>query len=77
MALVAERMDLSRAELQRLSVEHAEQESIIAARQNEIAALEQVRIELEQRLATGHESLSTLRQRREDAAQASGFIKAD
>jgi chromosome segregation protein len=71
MARVAERMDISRAELRRLAAERAEQESIIGARQTEISALEQTRVQLERQLSSAQESLGVVRQRREDAAQAS------
>jgi chromosome segregation protein len=57
--------------MQRLAAERAEQEGIIAARQTEIAALEQTRIQLEQQIAAAQEYLGVLRQRREDASQAS------
>jgi chromosome segregation protein len=71
MARVAERMNVSQAELERLAGERAEQESIIAVRQAEIAALEQTRAQLEQQIAAAQESLGAVRQRREDAVQAS------
>jgi chromosome segregation protein len=71
MARVAERMSVSEAELQRLAGERGEQESIVAARHAEIAAFEETRIQLEQQIAAAQESLTLLRVRREDAAQAS------
>ena len=71
MGRVAERMGIWQSELQRLSVERAEQESTINARQAEIAVIEQARLELERQIARALESLATLRQHREDAAQAS------
>src|SRR6202049_1106802 len=46
MARVTERMEISQAELRRLAAERAEQEATITSRQAEIAALEQVRIDL-------------------------------
>ncbi|MGA8271595.1 MAG: chromosome segregation protein SMC [Candidatus Sulfotelmatobacter sp.] len=71
MARVSERMNISRAELQRLVAERDEQLAVIRARQVEISELEETRVRLEQQIATAQESLSALRQHREDAAQAS------
>ena len=71
MARITERTSISQAELQRLAAERGEQESIIAGRQVEIGALEQEGAQLEREIATLQESLSAVRQRREDAAQAS------
>ena len=71
MARVIERMSVSQAELQRLAAERADQESIIVARQQETAALEQTRVQLERQIAAAQESLTAQRQRREDAAQTS------
>src|SRR6202041_488544 len=47
MSRVTERMRISQAEMQRLGAERAEQESIITARRTEIAALEEIRAQLE------------------------------
>jgi chromosome segregation protein len=71
MTRVTERMSVSQAELRRLAAERSEQESIITARQSEIAVVEAARIQLERQIAFAQESLSALRQRREDAAQNS------
>jgi chromosome segregation protein len=71
MARVTERMRVSQAELQRLAAGRAEQESIVAARQNEIGSLEQIRAQREQEITELQQSLGTVRQRREEAAQAS------
>ena len=71
MARVSERVSISQAELERLAAERAEQESVAAERRTEIGILEQTRAEIEQQIATAQELLGTLRQRREDAAQAS------
>jgi chromosome segregation protein len=71
MARVTEHMGISQAELRRLSVERAEQEAAILARQGEVASLEETRILIEQQIAAAQESLSITRERREDAAQAS------
>jgi chromosome segregation protein len=70
MARVTERMSISQAELQRLAVERAEQQSIVTARQAEIIGFEEKGAQLEKQIAAAQESLGTLRQRREDAAQA-------
>jgi chromosome segregation protein len=71
MARVSERVSISQAELERLAAERTEQESIVAERRTEIGALEWTRAEIERQIATAQELLGTLRQRREDAAQAS------
>jgi chromosome segregation protein len=71
MTRVSERRRISQAELHRLAGARAEQESTIAARQTEIAAVEQTRVELELQIAAAQESLGALRQRREEASQAS------
>jgi chromosome segregation protein len=71
MARVTERMRISQAELQRLSAGRAEQETLIAARQTEIGALEETRIGLDQEIAEMQRSMSAVRHRREEAAQAS------
>jgi len=71
MARVMERMGISQAELQRLAAERGEQQGTIAARQMEIAELELAGAELEREIAALQESLTAMRQRREDAAQAS------
>jgi chromosome segregation protein len=71
MTRVSERISISQGELLRLGAERAEQESIIAARQAEIAEVEETRIQLERQIAMAQESLTVLRARREDAVQAS------
>jgi chromosome segregation protein len=71
MERVRERSGISQAELRRLAAERADQETIISARQAEIAALEETRTRLEQQIASAQESLSAVRLRREEAAQAS------
>jgi chromosome segregation protein len=69
MTRVSERLGVSRLELQRLASERAEQEGIVCARQSEIGRLELQRIGLEQQIAAAQESLTALRQRREESAQ--------
>ena len=71
LARVTERMGVAQAESQRLVSERTEQQTTIRARQEEIGALEQIGMQLEQRIAAAQESLTGLRQRREEAAQAS------
>ncbi|MGZ4824058.1 MAG: chromosome segregation SMC family protein, partial [Terriglobales bacterium] len=51
MTRVSERLSVSQLELQRLAAERAEQDGIVTARQSEIAALEERRIQLEQQIA--------------------------
>jgi chromosome segregation protein len=68
---VAERMGVCESELQRLSVERTEQETVIQARQNEIAIADQRRIELEQSAASANEQLATLREQRDLSTQRS------
>jgi chromosome segregation protein len=55
--------------LQRLGAERAEQEGILCARQSEIETFELRRIQLEQEIAAAQESLTALRQRREESSQ--------
>ncbi len=69
MTRVSERLNVSQLELRRLAAERAEQESIVCARQSEIAAVDEHRIRLEQQIAAAQESLTSLRQRREESAQ--------
>jgi chromosome segregation protein len=68
---VLERMNISQGELRRLAAERVEQESIIAGRKADIAAVEEKQAEIEQQVATAQESLAVLRLRREEAAQSS------
>jgi len=69
MTRVSERLNLSQLELRRLAAERSEQESIVCARQSEIAVVDEHRIQLEQQIAAAQESLTALRQRREESAQ--------
>jgi chromosome segregation protein len=71
MTRIGERISISQGELLRLGAERVEQETIIATRQAEIAEVEEIRIQLERQIATAQETLTVLRARREDAAQAS------
>jgi chromosome segregation protein len=69
MTRVSERLQVAQLEVRRLAAERAEQQSIVSARQSEIATLEERRIQIEQQLAAAQESLTALRQRREESAQ--------
>ncbi|HET7208960.1 MAG TPA: chromosome segregation protein SMC [Terriglobales bacterium] len=69
MARVAERMHVAEQELRRLRSDRSEQEHVISERQDEIAALELRRLELEQQTAAGQAALVALRERRNTAAQ--------
>ncbi|HKH97886.1 MAG TPA: chromosome segregation protein SMC, partial [Candidatus Sulfotelmatobacter sp.] len=69
MTRVGERLSVAQLELQRLAAERAEQEKLVGARHSEIAVVEQRRIHLEQQIAAAQESLTQLRQRREDSVQ--------
>jgi chromosome segregation protein len=71
MTRVGERLNVCQLELQRLAAERAEQEGILCARQSDIEVLEIQRAGLEQRIAAAQESLTALRQRREEGAQTS------
>jgi chromosome segregation protein len=70
MERIGARLQTCQRELVRLSAEHGEQESLIAARQIDIAALGQTRAELEMVFAGANEQLSGLRERRDAAARS-------
>ena len=69
MGRVNERLNISRSELQRLAMERADQQAILAARTAEIAAAEEKRAELELHMSVSQERLAALKQRRDLAAQ--------
>ena len=69
MERVRERLTTSERELQRLIGERSEQESLITARQAEIATAETARQELERSAASAQEQLASYRERRDLAAQ--------
>ncbi len=69
MCRVSERLNVAKLELSRLAAERAEQEGILCARQSEIEILELNRQQLEQQIAVGQETLTDLRQRREQSSQ--------
>jgi len=66
---VGERLNVSRAELQRLAAERSEQQAVIVARGCEIAVAERQRIDLEQGMAAAQEQVAALKERRDQAAQ--------
>jgi chromosome segregation protein len=69
MRRVNERLNVAVMDLSRLSAERSEQEGILCARQSEIEVLELKRVDLEQQIVSGQESLARLRQQRELSAQ--------
>jgi chromosome segregation protein len=66
---VAERLSVSRSELQRLAMERADQQAILAARTSDITVAEERRAEIERQMAVAQERMAFLRQRRDLAAQ--------
>jgi chromosome segregation protein len=66
---VGERLNLCKLEVTRLAAERAAQQDVIGARQAEIAELEERRLQIEQQMAAAQESLTALRQQREDSAR--------
>ena len=71
MSRVRERLNIAQLELHRLAAERSEQEGVLCVRQSEIETLELQRIQLEQQIAAAQESLTRLRQHREESAQTS------
>jgi chromosome segregation protein len=69
MGRVGERLNVSRAELERLATERAEQEALIGARNGEIAAFEEKRTALEAEMVMARERLLALKQRRDAVAE--------
>ncbi len=69
MTRVNERLTICHQELQRFSVEQIEQQALVAARQAEIAQLEEKRLALQETTAKAHEQIDELRKRRDQAAQ--------
>jgi chromosome segregation protein len=66
---VSERLQTSRQELHRLEAERTEKGTLLDQLQMHIAEAEQKRTELEHLAAAGHEQLSGMRARRDEAAQ--------
>ena len=71
MSRVRERIEIVGRELARLAAERQEQESLMAARQADLDAIEQVRVRAESQLASGQDQIVLLRNRRDLAAEAS------
>jgi chromosome segregation protein len=71
MERVGERLAICERERQRLSAERIEQETQITTRQNELAALQQKREDLERITSSANEQLSALREQRDAATQNS------
>ena len=69
MGRVSERLRTSQQELQRLASERADQQELINARQADISAFEQKRVELEGQMTSAHQRLADLKERRDLAAQ--------
>ena len=69
MQRTSERLHTAQLELHRLSTERSELESAIQARRGEISAADQIRLEIEQKVATAQERLGELRIARDSAAQ--------
>ncbi len=69
MTRVRERIAISERELQRLAAERQEQESLIEARQAELATIDEARTQFEMQLAAGQERLAALRGQRDAAAE--------
>ena len=69
MTRVRERVAVSERELQRLSFERQDQESLIASRQAELTAVEEARGQFETQLAAGQDRLAQLRSQRDTAAE--------
>ncbi len=76
MARVRERIDVIGRELQRLAAERQEQDTLIAARQAELATIEEARLGFESQLAAGHDQLAALRGRRDLAAETTSQCAA-
>jgi chromosome segregation protein len=69
MTRTSERLNISRAELQRLAADRAEQVELIDTRRSGITAAEEKRVELERQAASAQEQLARLRERRTSSAQ--------
>ncbi|MGC2198022.1 MAG: chromosome segregation protein SMC [Terriglobales bacterium] len=69
MGRVGERLNVSRSELQRLTMERADQEAVLAARTRDITAAEEKRAEIDGRVAVAQERLVSLKERRDLAAR--------
>jgi chromosome segregation protein len=70
MTRVRERIAISERELGRLASEREEQEVLIASRQTELTAIEEVRAQCELQLTSGQDRLAQLRSHRDTSAEA-------
>ncbi len=70
MSRVCQRIEVIGRELQRLGAERQEQDALIVTRQSELAAAEQTRTAIEIQLAAAQEQLGSLRNQRDQAAEA-------
>jgi chromosome segregation protein len=69
MSRVHERIAICERELQRLTVERQEQESLIASWQAELTTVDQARTQFEMQLTAGQDRLATLRSQRDLSAE--------
>jgi len=66
---VSERLRVSHAELQRLAMERAEQQAVVAAKTGEIGAAHEKRAAIESQMALTGERIASMKERRDAAAQ--------
>jgi len=66
---VSERLRVSHAELQRLAMERAEQQAVVAAKTGEIGAANEKRAAIESQMALTGERIASMKERRDAAAQ--------
>ena len=76
MSRVRERIEVIGRELQRLAAERQEQDTLIAARQAELATIEESRMRFETQLAAGQDQLVALRIRRDLSAETTSHRAA-
>jgi chromosome segregation protein len=69
MGRVGERLSVSRSELERLAMERADQQAILAARSSDIAVAEENRAVIERQVAVAQERMISVKERRDLAAQ--------
>jgi chromosome segregation protein len=69
MGRVGERLSVSRSELDRLAMERADQQAVLAARSSDIAVAEDRRCEIERQVAVAQERMISVKERRDSAAQ--------
>jgi chromosome segregation protein len=69
MGRVGERLSVSRSELDRLAMERADQQAVLAARSSDIAVADDRRSEIERQVAVAQERMISVKERRDSAAQ--------